>query len=64
MSYGEWTPVSEGHPDYNVKVLCCLSRGGYCIAEYREYIGWYRFNHGDHYINPIAWTPLPEPYKE
>ena len=64
MKYEDWIPVTERLPESNKKVLCCLGRGGFCIAEYREHEGWYRLNHNVHEINPTAWAYLPEPYKE
>ena len=64
MIYEDWVPVKERLPEERKKVLCCSSRGGFCIAEYRGDEGWYRVNHNNHEVNPVAWIYLPEPYKE
>ena len=60
---GEWIPVSERLPEEGKSVLVCIeTQGG--MAQYVSE----RFK--DKYWSalggrtPIAWQPLPEPYKE
>lgn len=70
---GEWIPCSERLPetDKNRKYLVCGEKGGIYIAEFvcntvhGEPLGMYWWSAKGRYCpNPIAWMPLPEPYKE
>ena len=70
---GEWIPCSERLPkmDKNRKYLVCGEKGGIYIAEFvcndvhGESLGMYWWSAKGRYCpNPIAWMPLPEPYKE
>lgn len=70
---GEWIPCSEKLPetDKNRKYLVCGEKGGIYIAEFvcktinGDPLGmsWWSAR-GRYCPNPIAWQPLPEPYKE
>lgn len=61
---GEWRLPENELPDEGVKVLCYGSKGGWYIAEMFERQGvkeWYM--RGKVYARPVAWMPLPEPYR-
>lgn len=61
----QWTPCSELLPKTNVNVLACGKNGGVYVAKYIMVGGcvwWYRTG-TKKLVNPVAWMPLPEPYK-
>ena len=65
----QWIPVSEKLPEEDVPVLVqkncsCLVDGHYgrAVGEYNGFKYW--TVEDDFYAEPIAWMPLPEPYKE
>lgn len=71
-----WIPVSERLPNDDEDVLVCYSQGGMDVCYYHiddtfyptEYAdlnetGWFNENGDALYFEPIAWMPLPEPYK-
>lgn len=63
-----WIPVSEKLPPENTVVLVCGEKGGINIGNYgthrTQYQGkWLSFHGWGNTVNPVAWMPLPEPYK-
>lgn len=66
---GGWIPIGEGCPKtYTVQYLVCLENGHICMAifngeEFKEIstLGMKRFYEEN---KPIAYMPLPQPYKE
>lgn len=71
-----WIPVSKRFPKTDEDVLVCNSQGTMEIGYYHidntyyptEYAdsnetGWYNENDDVLDFEPIAWMPLPEPYK-
>jgi hypothetical protein len=62
-----WIPVTEGLPEDDTVVLVCGKGGGVYTAIHnnsKTWIrGWWKMNSKNHHCNPIAWMPLPEPYK-
>lgn len=71
-----WIPCSERLPEEDEDVLICNSQGTMEVAYYyiddtcypTEYAdlnetGWYDNDDDALYFEPIAWMPLPEPYK-
>ena len=72
-----WIPVSEKLPPDDEDVLVQYEQGGMEVVYYHiddtfyptEYkdlneTGWFNENGDALYFEPIAWMPLPEPYKE
>jgi hypothetical protein len=61
-----WIPVSERLPENDKPVLACDKYGNmHHINHIKDYR--YPFNispDNERYYEPIAWQPLPEPYKE
>ena len=64
----EWIPCSERMPE---------DAGTYIITDYYgnvmsrhfckkvgQFAGYWHANGSKYYGNPVAWMPLPEPYKE
>lgn len=71
---GEWIPVSERMPEYNVDVIVCNDDGKIHVAfrqdsifinEWRIKYCCYDYDIWDDNENGkvIAWMPLPEPYR-
>lgn len=73
---GRWIPVSERLPEDDEDVLACYPQGEMEVVYYHidnsiyptEYedlneTGWYNEEGDALYFEPIAWMPLPEPYK-
>ena len=61
-----WIPVSERLPEDFIKVLTCDKEGNIHITNHcheYEYPFGISENHPRYYM-PVAWQPLPEPYKE
>ena len=58
---GEWIPVSERLPDK--KGLYLVSHGENYSVCIEEFNGIRHFSTIHNYSQPIAWMPLPEPYK-
>ena len=63
-----WIPVEQALPEDDTVVLVCGKSGGVYTAIHnnsKTWIrGWWKMNSKNHHCNPIAWMPLPEPYKE
>ena len=61
-----WIPCKKRLPESGKKVLCCGKRGGIYIASYGEVYPncWWKVGAKVHNCNPIAWCPLPEPFRE
>ena len=57
----EWIPCSERLPEEQKLVLITRSNGEVCIIRWNTW--WYKQTKYPT-IKPIAWMPLPEPYKE
>lgn len=58
-----WIPCSERLPEDGESVLICYESEGVIVQAISERIGgniWHRLSG----IKPIAWQPLPSPYKE
>ena len=55
-----WIPCSERLPNVFQKAVVCNIHGEMMIGAYTEF-GWM---FPCYFGNPIAWMPLPEPYKE
>ena len=65
----QWIPCKDRLPEQDVPVLVqkncsCLVDGHYgrAVGEYNGFKYW--TVEDDFYAEPIAWMPLPEPYKE
>lgn len=63
-----WTPVTERLPEDDTVVLVCGRKGGVYSAIHNNsrswWRGWWKLNSKNHHCEPIAWMPLPEPYRE
>ena len=72
----KWIPVSERLPENDEDVLVCYPQGGMEVVYYHIDNSIYPTEHKDLnetgwcdeegdalYFEPIAWMPLPEPYK-
>lgn len=65
---GEWIPVSERLPDKGRTVLLQTEGNQMAVAFLNKKSEWY-VDSGDYYCTdlsakPIAWMPLPEPFRE
>lgn len=62
-----WIPVTQALPEDDTVVLVCGKNGGIYTAIHNNSKtwtrGWWKMNSKNHYCNPTAWMPLPEPYK-
>ena len=62
-----WIPVTQALPEDDTIVLVCGKGGGIYTAIHnnsKTWIrGWWKMNSKNHQCNPIAWMPLPEPFK-
>lgn len=64
---GEWIPCSERLPEKGRKVLLQTEGSQMTVAFLDKKLKWY-VDSGDYFCTdlsakPIAWRPLPEPYK-
>ena len=57
---GKWIPVTETLPQNYEQAICIDGMGKMMIGTYGEY-GW---TFPCYMTEPVAWMPLPEPYKE
>jgi hypothetical protein len=66
LSHGEWIPVEERLPEYGEVVLVCGVKGGVYTAMLKTdgWNGWWKMNTRNHWCEPLAWMPLPEPCEE
>ena len=55
----KWIPVTEALPKNYEQTICIDSRGKMMIGMYGEY-GW---TFPCYMTEPVAWMPLPEPWK-
>lgn len=62
-----WIPVTERLPEDDTVVLVYGKSGGIYTAIHnnsKTWIrGWWKMNSKNHHCDPIAWMPLPEPFK-
>jgi len=60
-----WIPVEERLPEYEKIVLVCGVKGGVYTAMLKTdgWNGWWKMNTRNHWCEPLAWMPLPEPYR-
>ena len=61
----KWILPEQQMPKEGVKVICCGEKGGVYIGEMfirKGEVEWY--SPGKFKPHPIAWMPLPEPYKK
>ena len=68
---GEWIPVSERLPEskpedleYPTVIACCEDGEVMTACFYESTKEWGIGEYYDRKINPVAWMPLPEPYRE
>ena len=59
MDSQKWIPCSN-KPIEEGKYLVCGKRGSIYIADYK---GIWTHTYGQHIVKPVAYMPLPEPYK-
>ncbi len=65
----EWIPVTDRLPEHEVDVLCCDGVFQYVAQIYFYHDGHTTWHQGDGICGdctvytPIAWQPLPAPYK-
>lgn len=72
----KWIPVSERLPENDDDVLVCFAQGDMAVAFYHidtthyptqfedmNETGWFDEEDDALYSEPIAWMPLPKPYK-
>ena len=52
-----WIPCSERSPEDGRYLCTYANEEGICVD-------FGRFSKGEWFVKPIAWMPLPEPYKE
>lgn len=57
MALKQWIPCSERLPKEDGRYLCTYSDVGTCV-DFGSY------SDGQWFVEPIAWMPLPEPYRE
>ena len=55
----KWIPVTEALPENYQQTVCIDSRGKMMIGTYGEY-GW---TFPCYMTEPVAWMPLPEPWR-
>ena len=66
-SANQWIPCSERLPQHNIRVLVIDKNNEIDIAELVDYSDinepdeWWSYEYKVH--DPIAWMPLPEPWK-
>ena len=58
-----WIPTDEKLPEIGTKAIVCGKNGGIFTATHTGANTWLKLNRSDAYLHPIAWMPLPEPYK-
>ena len=63
IEYSRWIPVSERLPEISGWYLVTGSRGAISVRYWRKAIPQQGGSYWRGSVNPIAWMPLPEPYK-
>lgn len=61
---GEWIPVSEKLPETGGSILVTYSDGEVGIVWSARPKVWGKYEKANNLIFPVAWMPLPEPYRE
>lgn len=59
-----WIPVSEKPPETGDSILVTYSDGEIGIVWSARPKVWGKYEKANNLIFPVAWMPLPEPYKE
>ena len=60
----EWIPVSEKPPETGDSILVTYSDGEVGIVWSARPKVWGKYEKANNLIFPVAWMPLPEPYRE
>ena len=60
----KWIPVSEKPPETGDSILVTYSDGEVGIVWSARPKVWGKYEKANNLIFPVAWMPLPEPYRE
>ena len=63
MTNVEWIPVSDKLPETGDSILVTYSDGEVGIVWSARPKVWGKYEKANNLIYPVAWTPLPKPYK-
>ena len=61
---GAWIPISEKLPETGDSILVTYSDGEVGIVWSARPKVWGKYEKANNLIFPVAWMPLPEPYRE
>lgn len=61
---GKWIPISEKLPETGDSILVTYSDGEVGIVWSARPKVWGKYEKANNLIFPVAWMPLPEPYRE
>lgn len=61
---GAWIPISEKLPETGDSILVTYSDGEVGIVWSARPKVWGKYEKANNLIFPVAWMPIPEPYKE